>query len=76
MNFNDKKKAVQDWLEHTGWEIIRDEINQEIESMTQKLIDTGDEKLRFEVKARQEFLNKIQKYNGWRSETIGSGDSV
>ncbi len=63
MNFNDKKKAVRDWLDHAGWEIIKGEIIQEIDTMTQKLID-GDLEMRFAIKARQELLNKIQKYNG------------
>lgn len=64
MTFDKEKQMFQDWLAHPAWDILRDELIQEIEVMTQKLIDTDDVNLRAEIKTRQAFLNKLMKYNG------------
>lgn len=66
MNAVDKKKMVLDWLEHPAWEVIKTELVQEIDAMTQKLIDADGESLQLkaDIRAKQALLNKIQKYNG------------
>lgn len=63
MNYKTKKEAIKNWLNHPGWDIIKEELTQEIELKTKKVIN-GEVELRFEVKAIQSLLDKLENYNG------------
>jgi tRNA A22 N-methylase len=62
----EEKQMIQDWLDHPAWDVVRSEMLLEIETMVYKMIheEEDSKQLKADIRARQAFLNKLQKYNG------------
>lgn len=62
MNHKQKAVAVQEMLSTNGWEVIEQELTNELNALMSKLVDANDENVRGEIKGIKKLIDKVKMY--------------